>query len=80
MDIDTLRAFFMWCTIINAALLVLSSIICAFARDWVYGVHSKWFPIPKETFNVVLYSFVGVFKMLVMIFNVTPYIALLVMG
>lgn len=80
MDIETVRAFFMWCTIVNGALLVLSFLICASAGDWVYRVHSKWFPIPREAFNVAIYSFIGLFKMFVLAFNLVPYVALLIVG
>ena len=80
MDIDTVRAFFMWCTILNGALLVVSSIICAFAGGWVYRMHSKWFTISREAFNVAIYSFIGLFKILVLVFNLVPYLALLIVG
>ena len=80
MDLETVRAFFMWCTIMNAGLLVLSFVICAFAGDWVYKMHSKWFAIPRETFNVVIYSFIGLFKLFVLVFNLVPYLALLIVG
>jgi hypothetical protein len=52
MDIITVRAFFMWCSIINGALLILSFLICAFAGDLVYRTHSKLFPMSREVFNV----------------------------
>jgi Family of unknown function (DUF6868) len=80
MTIQTLTAFFMWCTILNVALLALSSLLCSCAADWVYRKHSKWFPIPREAFNVAIYSFVGLYKILIFIFNVVPYIALLIIG
>ncbi len=80
MDIQTLTTFFMWCTILNVALLVLSSLICACARDWVYRAHSKWFPISKEAFNVAIYSFLGLYKILVITFNLIPYLALSIIG
>ena len=80
MDIQTIRAFFMWCTIVNAALLVWSFLVCAYARDWIYRMHSKWFPMPSETFNVAIYSFIGLYKVLVIVFNAVPYIALLIVG
>ena len=80
MDIETVRAFFMWCAIINAALLALSFVILALAGDWVYRMHSKWFPIPRETFNVVIYSFLGFLKIFIVVFNLVPYIALLIVG
>ncbi len=34
--------------------------------------------MPRETFNVVLYSFIGVYKLLVFVFCVVPYLALLI--
>jgi hypothetical protein len=80
MDIQILTAFFMWCTIINGALLVLWTIMCIAAPDLVYRTQSKWFPIPRETFDVILYSFLGVFKILFLVFNVVPYVALLIVG
>jgi hypothetical protein len=80
MDIDSITAFFMWCTILNVALLVLSSLICLCAGDWVYRIHSKWFSISRETFNVAIYSFIALYKISVLVFNLIPYIALLIVG
>ena len=80
MDIATVRAFFMWCTIINGALLIVSFVFLACARDWVYRMQSKWFPIPRQAFDVAIYSFLGAFKMFVLGFNLVPYLALLIMG
>jgi len=80
MDIQTLTAFFMWCTILNVALLLLSSLFCICAGDWAYRIHSKLFSISKETFNVVIYSFIALYKLLVIVFILIPYIALLIVG
>jgi hypothetical protein len=80
MDIQTLRTFFMCCTILNGSLLVASFIICASAGDWVYRMHSKWFPIPRDAFNVVIYSFIGIFKISVLVLNLIPYIVLGIVG
>ena len=80
MDIIAVKTLFMWCTIINVLLLVLSFLVCAFAGEWVYGMHSKWFPISREAFNVAIYSFLGIFKMFVLVFNLVPYIACVIAG
>lgn len=80
MDITFLKTFFMWCTIIDFGLLLIMFLIFVVTGgDWVYRLHGRWFPMPKESFNVVIYSFIGGFKMLWMIFNVVPYIALVIM-
>ena len=80
MDIIVVKTFFMWCTIINALLLFISFLVCAYAGDWVYGIQSKLFPISKETFNVAFYSFLALYKILVMVFNFVPWIACVIAG
>jgi hypothetical protein len=80
MDIETLTAFFMWCTVIDGAMLVLSTTIYILAPDFVYRMQSMWFPIPRETFNMVFYAFLGLFKIFFIVFNVVPYVALLIIG
>ena len=80
MDIITVRAFFMWCTIINVSLLILSFMVCALAGDWVYQMHSKLFSISREAFNVAIYSFLGLLKIFVLVFNLVPYIALTIVA
>ena len=78
MSIYQLTDLFMWCTIINVGLLLLWAVCWLTARDWIYNVHNKWFPMSREKHNVAFYYFMGGFKMLVIVFNVTPYVALLI--
>jgi hypothetical protein len=80
MDIQMLTSFFMWCTILNGAMLIISAVICMPTQDWAYSIHSKWFHIPREAFNIALYSFMGLFKIMFFIFNLVPYLALLIIG
>jgi hypothetical protein len=76
MNIETLRAFFMWCTIIDGAILVLWTAVLASAPGWVYRMHGRWFPMSREAFNIVMYAFLGAFKLLILAFNVVPFVAL----
>jgi hypothetical protein len=80
MDMQTMTKFFMWCTIINVSLLVLSTVLWLCAADLIYKLHGRWFPMPRETFNVVFYSFMGMYKILVYVFNIVPWVALLIIG
>lgn len=79
MDLETARTFFMWCTILNGGLLIFSFVILAAARDRVYRIHSRLFPLSREAFNTVIYALLGAFKIIWLIFNVVPWIALLIM-
>ena len=80
MDIQTVTEFFKWCSIINGAMLIISSIMLMYAADFVYSIHSKWFPISRTTFNTAIYSFIGLFKILFIFFNLIPYVALVILG
>lgn len=80
MNIEMLTRFFMWCTILNAGLLLVSFLMLAWAGDYVFNMHRRWFPMPRETFNIVAYSFIGVYKIIVLGFSAVPWIALLILG
>lgn len=76
MDLAKLTQFFKWCTLINGALMAVWIIFCAMAPDWVYATQSHFFPIPRESFDLMIYGFLGLFKLLFLIFNAVPYLAL----
>ena len=80
MDTETLTRFFMWCTIINGGIYCFWLVFLVLTPDLVYQLHRKFFPIPRETYNVVIYSFLGFFKVLFLVFNVVPFVALLIIG
>ena len=80
MGIQTLTPLFMWCTIINGSLLLFWTTIYLLAPDLVYRTQSKWFPIPRETFTLIIYSFLGIFKIFFLMFNVIPWLVLLLIG
>lgn len=80
MDLETLRAFFGWCTVINGGLLIFAFLICAMAGDWVYRMHSRWFRIPRETLDRTIYCFLGAMKIIVLLLNLVPYVVLVIIG
>lgn len=79
MDLETLRTFFLWCTILNAGLMAVGFLFCVFAGGWVYRIHSRLFAMPRETFNAVIYILFGWYKMAILVFNLVPYLALLIL-
>ena len=80
MAMQTLTAFFLWCTLINGGILILWTLFLVFAPDFLYRIQNRWFPIPRQTYDVVIYGFLGLFKLLFLVFSVTPYLALLIVG
>jgi len=80
MDIQTLTDFFMWCSLINGGLLLLWTLFWGFTPDLVYRTQNFLFPMPRETFNLIIYSFLGLFKIIFLVFNLVPYLALLIIS
>lgn len=80
MDIKTLIGFFKWCTIINVALFAFTAIMFLLVPELVYRTQSWFFPLPRETFNLVLYCFLGMYKLMIIVFNIVPLIALVMVS
>lgn len=80
MDILALTEFFKWCTIINAGLLIVAWLILMAMPGFVYRMHNRFFDISRETFDTVMYSTFAVYKVIFIVFNVVPWMALLITG
>ncbi|MHC5062255.1 MAG: DUF6868 family protein, partial [Planctomycetota bacterium] len=63
MDITALKEIFMWCTIINAGLLILMFFVVLLLRDFSYRMNHIMFSISRQEFNVIMVSFFGLFKL-----------------
>lgn len=72
--------FFKWSLIINIGLLIYITIMLIFARDWVFKIHSKMFRLDEKSFSGIIYSFLGLYKLLIIFFNLIPYIVLLIIS
>ena len=70
----------MWCTIINIGFLIFLALVYLLVPNVTYRLQSRFIPISRETFDIVFYSFIGIFKALVLVFFVVPWIALLIIG
>ncbi len=80
LNIDTFTAFFMWNTIINGGLLILVAILFMIFPNFIYNCHSKFFKFPQEKFHSLMYTFFGIFKILFFVFNLVPYVVLLIIA
>ena len=61
-------------------MFVISTLMLIAAPDFVYRTQSSMFPVERETFDKVIYGFLGGFKLLFLFFNVVPYVALLIVA
>lgn len=80
MNIELLTEFFMWSTIITAGIYVVWVLFMFAAPEFTYRVQSRWIALPRETYNVVIYSLMGLFKIVFIVFIIVPYVSLLIIG
>lgn len=76
MSVEILLEALAWCTVINYGLLIFWFVVFVLAHAWVYRLHSRWFSLPVEKFDTIHYSGMALFKLLIFVFNLTPYLAL----
>lgn len=76
MELETLSRFFLWCTIINFAVLLLWFLLFSLAHDWVHRLHGRWFRLSVEQFNAIHYAGIAAYKIGILLFNLVPYVAL----
>jgi hypothetical protein len=80
MDAIALRGFLLWCTIINVALLLIAVVFMALAGDLVHRIQSRMYAVPRAESDRIMYMFLGFYKILILVFNLVPYLALRLLG
>ncbi len=80
MDIETVRQFFLWCTIINLAMIYLWAGVFVLGRDWLHRFHGRWFRLREDHFDAIHYTLMGVYKVGILLFCLVPLISLWIIG
>lgn len=76
MTVEILLGMLGWSAIINMGLILWWSLWLIFAHDFLYRMQSKWFNIPVEKFDMINFAGMAFHKIAIIVFNVTPYLAL----
>lgn len=76
MDIELFQTFLLWCIGLNAIIGLIWFLAIVVAGDFIYQAHSLIFSVSKEEFNRVNYVGIVLFKMMVFVLFVVPFVAL----
>ncbi len=79
MNIEIMREFFGWMTLINLLMYSWTAIACIFMKDFLNKVVGKMFGVSDEFNRAALYSYVAAYKVLFIVFNLVPWLALVIM-
>jgi hypothetical protein len=80
MTINELKQFLIWSTVINYGVLFLWFGVFVYAHEWLYQTHTRWFKLSRDSFDALHYGGVAVYKIGVLLLNVVPLIALLLIS
>lgn len=79
MNIDAVRTVFGLCTLINSGVLIVWFLFFWLAHEQLFRLHGRWFPLDLNQFNATHYLGMAIYKILILVFNLVPWIALTVM-
>ncbi|MDA7861728.1 hypothetical protein N9B31_00675 [Mariniblastus sp.] len=76
MSMEELAAILGWCTVVNFVFLVLTMIVLVLVKKPVQGIHSRVSGLSIDELNRLYFQYMGRFKTLWIVFNLTPYLAI----
>jgi len=78
MTIEQIIELFKWMTIINLILFFLSFVVTLILKNTISKIHSKVFGLQEARIREILYGLFGIYKIVIIVFNIVPYITLLI--
>ena len=80
LTLENLTAFFGWTLAINVAFLVLSTVGVVSARGFISRIHGGMFGLQAADLSRAYFQYLAQYKIAIIIFSLTPYIALKVIA
>lgn len=62
--------------VFNLGWLTLSVLLIIRLRPWICQRHGRFFGLPEDSISKGLYAFLGFYKIVVIVFNVVPWLAI----
>ena len=76
MNMAILSEFFMWMTIINVLIIILTAVLFMLLKDIAVRIHGKMFGLSPEAICAALYGYLGVYKIVFIVFCLVPWLTL----
>ena len=80
MNIEHVTEFFKWATILNVSLFMINAVLIILMRKILCKTHGKLFGISEENISIITYSWLGLYKIMILVFNIVPFVTLIIMG
>jgi hypothetical protein len=80
MTIEALTELLGWASVVNITILLLSTLALIAMRGAITGIHSKLFGLDEKDLGRAYFQYLAQYKIAIIVLNISPYIALKVMG
>jgi hypothetical protein len=80
MSIEIARSAFLWCTVINYAVLLLWFLVYSLPHGWLYRLWGRRVRLTPEQFDTLNIAGMMLYKLGIMLFNLAPFVALCIAG
>jgi hypothetical protein len=76
MTTETLTALLGWTSVINIALLMVSTISLISMRGFITKVHARLFGMDEKDLGRAYFQYLAQYKIAIIVLNIAPYLAL----
>ncbi len=76
MTVESVCSLLGWMTVINLGILTGWFLLFSLAHEWMYRLHKRWFELSVANFDSIHYTSMAYYKIAMLLFNLTPYLAL----
>lgn len=80
MTVESLTELLGWASIVNIAILLFSTLLLIAMRGAIANLHSKLFGLDEKDLGRAYFQYLAQYKIAIIMLNITPYIALKIMG
>ena len=80
MTIETMTAFFGWCTVINFGILLASTISLLAFGSFAIRIHSRMFGMDGASLKQAYFQYLAQYKIVTIVLNLVPYLAMKIIG
>ncbi len=79
-SLGAVTAVFGWTTVVNFVLLVVSTIMVITLRGLISSLHGQMFGLESVDLSRAYFQYIAQYKIAIIIFSLTPYVALKLMA
>ncbi len=77
---ETLTELLGWASVVNIALLFISTIMVIAIRGPISKIHSSLFGLDEKDLRRAYFQYIAQYKIAIIVLNIAPYIALKIMA